>query len=477
MADGGDSLKDEARALKARLAAELKRKAELDAAPPSASEDVDPEDWGRTESDDALLASLHDEDSEVDDEAMSLLASASDEWGWPEDDDVPIPKAAAAPPAPAPAASPVAWAMPGAHQEAPPLGAAGGAPRAAAAGPGAPAAPAAAPQQRPAPAAAQAPPPPPPGDAAQTAGAQATAALRRELTNQTRHMTVDALAQRGVRNVQVMGLSTIERIVARAVANAVERGAVVRSLAERRQLEEEANREFMTLLRRHKALLAQKSEGDRRHDELTAELTRLRAEMDDAEDALKQERRGSGPTLDADAVAQLAETFQALLQAFMSDERRNDLVAESPTALQGLTELEQKMGEVFDRLLDRVKSNTEELLERRITKLNNALEETEAHLRALAKAKSIDGGVASIYDSVQGLSLDAADYERKKDLLAIVFVENLQLQEREVTEEDRKALADAVSALGTQQRGLEPSLELPAGFMAPLETPTTDVAF
>ena len=54
-----------------------------------------------------------------------------------------------------------------------------------------------------------------------------------------------------------------------------------------------------------------------------------------------------------------------------------------------------------------------------------ALEETETALRQLAQAKGYDDGVASIYDSIQGMGMDEVDYGRRKELLAIVFVENL----------------------------------------------------
>ena len=58
-----------------------------------------------------------------------------------------------------------------------------------------------------------------------------------------------------------------------------------------------------------------------------------------------------------------------------------------------------------------------ELLQRRITKLARALEETEEELRHVANLKSIDRGVESAYRFVQGLSADEEGYDRKLGLL------------------------------------------------------------
>ena len=69
-----------------------------------------------------------------------------------------------------------------------------------------------------------------------------------------------------------------------------------------------------------------------------------------------------------------------------------------------------------------------QLLQRRITKLARALEETEEELRHVANLKSIDRGVESAYRFVQGLSADEEGYDRKLGLLAQIVEANLALQ-------------------------------------------------
>ncbi|RMG15030.1 MAG: hypothetical protein D6731_09210 [Planctomycetota bacterium] len=304
-----------------------------------------------------------------------------------------------------------------------------------------------------------------------SAPAAATEAVRRELASKARDTTLLQLAKQGLNNVKVLGLNTVEKIVADAVATSLERFAVEQTEAQRRALELEARREFTKLLRRHK-------QSRRERSELAREVEGLREELERAQQALAHEQRGSAQ-LTPEAVVALEESFRRLLGEFLDEERRTLLAEDHPQALCGLSELERKLGEVFDRLLDRVRSKNEELLQLRIGKLNAALEETEAALRALAQSKGFDDGIASIYDRVQGLSPEDSHYARKKDLLAIVFVENLRIQQREVTAEDREAYADALAALGTPEDPRPAVGEVPAGFAAPadLSELPDDVAF
>jgi predicted nucleic acid-binding Zn-ribbon protein len=69
-------------------------------------------------------------------------------------------------------------------------------------------------------------------------------------------------------------------------------------------------------------------------------------------------------------------------------------------------------------------------LERRITKLRAALQDTERSLAELARRVELDTGVPSIYSEVQGLSAGDALREAKAAMLACVFEANLALQRR-----------------------------------------------
>ena len=69
-----------------------------------------------------------------------------------------------------------------------------------------------------------------------------------------------------------------------------------------------------------------------------------------------------------------------------------------------------------------------DVLERRVAKLKDLLDSTEAELMAIARMKGIDTGVASIYRTVQGLTADEQDFERKKEMLTLLFEANVELR-------------------------------------------------
>lgn len=71
-----------------------------------------------------------------------------------------------------------------------------------------------------------------------------------------------------------------------------------------------------------------------------------------------------------------------------------------------------------------------DLLERRVAKLKDLLDTTEAELVRIARMKGVETGVASIYRSVQGLSLGENNYGRKKEMLTLLFEANVELRKK-----------------------------------------------
>jgi len=69
-----------------------------------------------------------------------------------------------------------------------------------------------------------------------------------------------------------------------------------------------------------------------------------------------------------------------------------------------------------------------ELLERRISKLTQQLGSTEEELQQALRATHVDSGLASVYNTVQGLSSGAAQAELKKELMAAIFEANVELR-------------------------------------------------
>jgi diguanylate cyclase (GGDEF)-like protein len=69
-----------------------------------------------------------------------------------------------------------------------------------------------------------------------------------------------------------------------------------------------------------------------------------------------------------------------------------------------------------------------ELLERRIAKLTQELGVTAEQLRRIAELKSIDGGVASIYRTVQGIQGHEPESQRKREMMKEIFEANVALK-------------------------------------------------
>ena len=69
-----------------------------------------------------------------------------------------------------------------------------------------------------------------------------------------------------------------------------------------------------------------------------------------------------------------------------------------------------------------------DILERRIVKLTQLLEQTEADLRRIAAMKNVDLGIASIYRSVQGLSSEEGALAFKRSIMKKIFQANVELK-------------------------------------------------
>jgi len=94
------------------------------------------------------------------------------------------------------------------------------------------------------------------------------------------------------------------------------------------------------------------------------------------------------------------------------------------------------LGQDFDgqlQVVDRMEKDSLEHMEklrRRLVRMAKDLqlsEEEVTHLRE-ALATAYDGGVASVYESVQGLSIDDANFQKKRDLLKTLFEHNLEIR-------------------------------------------------
>jgi len=103
---------------------------------------------------------------------------------------------------------------------------------------------------------------------------------------------------------------------------------------------------------------------------------------------------------------------------------------ERQVTAQLLVELRERQGGPARAGLDEDSQRKIELLERRIAKLTGQLGMTEEQLQNVLRMKNIDPGIASIYDSVQGISSDEAQAQLKKELMGKIFQANKQLREQ-----------------------------------------------
>lgn len=138
----------------------------------------------------------------------------------------------------------------------------------------------------------------------------------------------------------------------------------------------------------------------------------------------------------------LARLLRALPAA---GELPEDEISQGVAALfEELDQLTPELAAVRERTLHLVKAGMQaardravaehaarvDVLERRIVKLRETLEKTESDLVQVARMKGIDHGVASIYRTVQGLASDTADYERKQEMLTLLFESNVELRKK-----------------------------------------------
>lgn len=285
--------------------------------------------------------------------------------------------------------------------------------------------------------------------------------IRERLKDKTERIPLKALERRGFKSVQVLDMATIERIVGDAVELTFQRRHTTATEAERTALEKEAKSEFLKLLEDHKRLRQQKDEVDQRRTELEEQVGRLAADLQGQQRALSEERQRpvDAFAFTASAVYELESKIREIFKKLFREEQRQSLAEIGPKALKGLSAFEAELAGVIDRLLvderarflERERQEQQqkiELYERRIEKLNQALKDTESTLAKVAKAKGIDGGLASIYSEIQGLNLEDGSYERKSELLKEIFVQNLELQNKPVAADDLDGLPDhAVHAL------------------------------
>ncbi len=181
--------------------------------------------------------------------------------------------------------------------------------------------------------------------------------------------------------------------------------------------------------------LATEGTGDRyvMYREAEAEIDMLRGELEAQRKSFQAEQ---------DLMREELSEIGGLQQAAIIDKIQKIFAGVSRTPeIDGLEKqiIQMAVAELFEERQKAVAAQMAEhkqqmdVLERRIAKLTGLLGVTEEELKRVLAMKSIDAGVASIYQTVQGLSSSDPQAQNKKALMAEIFQQNLAFQKREET--------------------------------------------
>lgn len=242
--------------------------------------------------------------------------------------------------------------------------------------------------------------------------------------------TVDQLKKKGIQKVNVVGLDRIVALIEAAVHRTLKaRMAGFGGFEKRDEIADATREEFLKLLHSNQTL-------EQAREEIAGEKSQLEDEVEGLRDELR-----SVQTMLAEREAQMAR--EESVRAAAADDQLN-------AEVQGLLEsigviddpnvrdaVDQVLGLVRTRLDSERTRVTEarraehqhevDQLNRRLSKLNSALQNSESQLKKVLKAKAIDPGIASVYDEVQGLDMQDSLFEQKKELMASIFEANVKL--------------------------------------------------
>jgi len=253
----------------------------------------------------------------------------------------------------------------------------------------------------------------------------------------TQAVDVSTLNQQGVTRVNFLTLNKINELISIAVQRACSKYQRTWNQVEAQEIQAEAREELGQQL---KLGMKTMERLDVEEKSLEEEVGALRPLVESRMAELGDE---SLPILDPevraaaeDGIRKIEDRMRSAVAGFLEEEHRRGAGTNGGPDLKGFARgLESAIGVVMlaERtrllaLLDQVSTQKTALLERRLSKLKGHLKELEEAHRKLSEEKWIDPGVPSIYREIQGLSLNDDHFEKKKDMLQIIFENNLDLQ-------------------------------------------------
>ncbi len=244
---------------------------------------------------------------------------------------------------------------------------------------------------------------------------------------------INRLKKQGVKNVTVLDWGRIQNLIEKAVDEALSRRNIELAPNVLAGVHREAREAFHRLLEQRDRLEETARTLEQEKADLSKNVVELRGEIARSEEQLAKERSRAveyadvaveGAQLDH-ALLKLEERVRAMApQAGTTDAA--DFAARIAAAAKSL--LDEERRRAFDQASNEHRLKVEQL-ERRVSKLQRTLNETEEVVERLKTAKEGDPGIESVYKSVQGLDPKDQRAREKRGLLDQVFKLNLELRE------------------------------------------------
>jgi prefoldin subunit 5 len=241
---------------------------------------------------------------------------------------------------------------------------------------------------------------------------------------------LNRLKKQGVKNVTVLDWSRIQHLIEKAVEEALARRKIDLDPAVLANVHRDAKEAFHRLIEQRDRLEETTRTLAQEKEDLARNLDDLRAEIDRSQAELAAER---ARPVDLEHVAiegaQLDHAMSRLeskVRAMIGDGAGADLAARVAAAAKSL--LDEERQSAFDQAANEHQSKVEQL-ERRLAKLQRALDESEHVVEKLKHAKEGDPGIESIYKNVQGLDPKDGRADQKRGLLEQLFRMNVELRD------------------------------------------------
>lgn len=253
--------------------------------------------------------------------------------------------------------------------------------------------------------------------------------LKKAVRQMSFRTSVDKLKKKGVQSVNVLGIDRIISLIEAAVHRSlksrlvgIERDAVAKS----------TKTEFLRLLRSNNDLKLAKSKVEQDRERAEEEIDQMRRELGEKrnqlevkldEDAVEMATRYDGEN--SEIVKKVAAVVSSLVES--GDGGQEAVQGRLMELVMDIVSGERRQAETARKALHDREIQT---LQRRITKLGNTLNETETKLTKITAIKTVDTGISSIYREVQGVDKGVGHSDKKKELMANLFMANLELQKR-----------------------------------------------